>query len=71
MADAGIDVVSFASNHTLAFSNEGLFDTLDNLAQNNIACVGAGRNLSEAKKPAIFEVNGTKIGPRGILQHHS
>ena len=62
MADAGIDIVSFASNHTLAFSNEGLFDTLDNLAKNNITVVGAGRNIKEAKQPAIFEINGTKIG---------
>lgn len=62
MADAGIDIVSFASNHTLAFSNEGLFDTLDNLAKNNVRVVGAGRNIDEAKRPAIFEIDGTKIG---------
>jgi poly-gamma-glutamate capsule biosynthesis protein CapA/YwtB (metallophosphatase superfamily) len=62
MADAGIKIVSFASNHTLAFSNEGLFDTLDNLAKNNITVIGAGRNIKEAKKPAIFDIRGTKIG---------
>ena len=31
IAEAGFDVVSFASNHALGFSNEGLFDTIDNL----------------------------------------
>jgi poly-gamma-glutamate capsule biosynthesis protein CapA/YwtB (metallophosphatase superfamily) len=62
MADAGINVVSFASNQTLAWSNEALLDTLDNLAKNNIKVIGAGRNIEEARRPAIFDIKGTKVG---------
>jgi len=62
MADAGVDIVSFASKHTLAFSDEALFDTLDNLQENGIRVIGAGRNLAEARAPAIFDVGGTTIG---------
>lgn len=62
LAAAGVDVVSFASKHTLAFSDQALFDTLDNLAANGIRVIGAGRNLAEAKAPAIFDIRGTTVG---------
>jgi len=44
------------------YGEEGLNETLDTLIQCNIKTVGAGRNLSEARKPVIFEVNGVNIG---------
>jgi poly-gamma-glutamate capsule biosynthesis protein CapA/YwtB (metallophosphatase superfamily) len=62
LADTGFDVVSFASNHTLAFSNDAFYDTLDNLAKAGLKVVGAGRNIQEARKPVIMDVKGTKIG---------
>ncbi len=62
LADAGFDIMSFASNHTLDFSDEALFDTLDALRKNNIIAIGAGRNIKEARQPAIIERKGVKIG---------
>lgn len=62
IADAGFDVMSFASNHSLDWSEEALFDTLDVMKENRIAVIGAGRNLKEARKPAIIERKNTKVG---------
>ena len=58
---AGFDVVSYASNHHLDWGEEALLDTLDVLRQNRIAVVGVGKNIDEARKPAIIERNGTKV----------
>ena len=62
LADAGYDVMSFASNHTLDYSEEALFDTLEVMQENNVKIIGAGRNISEARQPAVFERKGTKVG---------
>ena len=61
LAYAGFDVVSFASNHTLDWGEEALFDTIDLLKKNGIAIIGAGNNIDEARQPAIIERKGTKI----------
>jgi poly-gamma-glutamate capsule biosynthesis protein CapA/YwtB (metallophosphatase superfamily) len=49
---AGITYVSLANNHTLDFSVEGLVETVDTLATNNIQFAGAGRSAAEAQRPA-------------------
>src|SRR5262245_15706536 len=58
---AGFDVMSFASNHTLDRSEEGLFSTIDTLTKNNIAVIGAGKNIDEARNPLILEREGAKV----------
>lgn len=60
--DAKIDVVSLATNHIMDWGVEGLLGTLDTLDATKIAYCGAGRNLTEARKPAILERKGTKVG---------
>lgn len=62
LAEAGFDVLSFASNHALDYSNEALLDTLDNLAGSGIKVIGAGRNIREARRPTVFERKGMKVG---------
>ena len=62
LAEAGFDVMSFASNHSLDYSEEALIDTLDVMQRNKIAVIGAGRNISEARRPAVFERQNTKVG---------
>ncbi|HHV98861.1 MAG TPA: CapA family protein [Clostridiaceae bacterium] len=59
---AGFNMLSLANNHILDYYQEGLFDTIDILKENGIAFSGAGSNLEEARKPAIIEKNGLKIG---------
>lgn len=62
LQEAKIDVCNVANNHVLDFDVEGLFDTLNVLDQKGIAHVGAGKNLVEAKKPEIIELEDLKIG---------
>ena len=62
LADAGFDVMSFASNHALDYSEEALLDTLDVTKKNKIKVIGAGKDISEARRPVIFERKKTRVG---------
>jgi poly-gamma-glutamate synthesis protein (capsule biosynthesis protein) len=59
---AGVRLVSLANNHTLDFEVQGLLDTLDYLDAAGIARTGAGRNLAEARWPAIVAAAGMRVG---------
>jgi poly-gamma-glutamate capsule biosynthesis protein CapA/YwtB (metallophosphatase superfamily) len=50
---AAIDVCTLANNHVLDFGARGLVDTIVTLMEAGIDTVGAGRNLAEARRPAI------------------
>lgn len=56
------DIMSFASNHTMDMGDEALFDTLNILKKNNIAVIGAGKDIDEARRPVILERKGVKVG---------
>jgi poly-gamma-glutamate capsule biosynthesis protein CapA/YwtB (metallophosphatase superfamily) len=58
---AGFDVVSLANNHIMNFGPEGLFQTIDLLNKGKIAHAGAGRNINEAREPAIVQKNGCRV----------
>lgn len=62
LARAGFDVVSLANNHTLDYGAIGLYDTLDALYDTGIGAVGAGPDLARARRPAIVETDGHRIG---------
>ncbi len=55
---AGIDCCVLANNHVLDFGESGLAQTLDTLRKADIETAGAGRNLAEARTPAVIEVSG-------------
>ena len=57
---AGIDAVSTANNHSLDYEYDALFEMLAALEEAGIRQAGAGRDLEEASKPAIFERMGRK-----------
>jgi poly-gamma-glutamate synthesis protein (capsule biosynthesis protein) len=61
LTDAGFDVMSFANNHHLDYGDAAFHATLDILAANKIAQVGAGANIVEARKPVVLDRNGTKV----------
>jgi poly-gamma-glutamate synthesis protein (capsule biosynthesis protein) len=58
---AGFQVVSFASNHCLDMGTEAFLETIDVLKEQELDVIGVGRNIEEARKPAIVEVKGTRI----------
>jgi poly-gamma-glutamate capsule biosynthesis protein CapA/YwtB (metallophosphatase superfamily) len=64
----GFEVVAFASNHCLDYGMEPFLDTLELLDRHRIRYVGAGRNIEEARKPAIIEKKGTRVGFLSYLQ---
>jgi poly-gamma-glutamate capsule biosynthesis protein CapA/YwtB (metallophosphatase superfamily) len=58
----GFDVVAFGSNHCLDYGIEPFLDTLELLERHRIQYTGAGRNIQEARRPAIIEKKGTRFG---------
>jgi poly-gamma-glutamate synthesis protein (capsule biosynthesis protein) len=52
--DAGFDVVSFASNHCMDWGREVL-------EKEGLSVIGAGKNIEEARRPAVVERKGTRI----------
>lgn len=58
MQEMGIDLVTLANNHALDYGRDAMLDTIDTLDHVGIRHVGAGKNLAEARKPAIVELNG-------------
>ena len=59
---AGFDVMSFACNHAVDYGFDAFHDTLTHLGEGGIAVCGAGRNMAEARKPAIVTRGDTRIG---------
>jgi len=60
---AGFDVMSNAGNHILDWGYEGYFDTMRYMKEAGIEIVGAGDNITEARKPVIRTLDdGTKVG---------
>jgi poly-gamma-glutamate synthesis protein (capsule biosynthesis protein) len=55
---AGIDCCVLANNHVLDWGRAGLRDTLENLARLEIKTAGAGRNIAEARAPALLSAKG-------------
>lgn len=52
---ARIDVCALANNHVLDYGYPGLEETLATLAAAGLKTAGAGRNVTEARRPAIIE----------------
>ncbi len=59
---AGIDIVSLANNHMKDQGEKGLFSTLETLDTVGVRHVGAGKDLTDARKVQILEVEGVRVG---------
>lgn len=62
LKQAGINLVSLANNHMLDYGWDAIAETIDRLNQVGIRHSGAGKNLTEARKPALIEKKGMKVG---------
>jgi poly-gamma-glutamate capsule biosynthesis protein CapA/YwtB (metallophosphatase superfamily) len=60
--DCGFDAVTIANNHMYDFGPEALLDTRALLLERGIAVTGAGRDLAQAREPAIVERSGIRVG---------
>ncbi len=61
LEDLGTDVVELTGNHLNDWGPESVNHTMDLYEGANMATFGGGRDLDEAKEPALFEHNGNKI----------
>jgi poly-gamma-glutamate synthesis protein (capsule biosynthesis protein) len=55
---AGIDCCVLANNHVLDYRRSGLLETLHTLERVGVRSAGAGRNLAQARAPAVIDVPG-------------
>lgn len=63
--DCAFDAVNFANNHICDSGFPAMLDTRDMFLRMGIAVTGAGKNLGEARQPAIIERNGIRVGYLG------
>lgn len=56
-----IDAVTMANNHILDYGNKGITDTFKELVNHKIEYIGAGNDLTEARKPLSLYKDGIKI----------
>jgi poly-gamma-glutamate capsule biosynthesis protein CapA/YwtB (metallophosphatase superfamily) len=65
----GIGAVNLANNHIMDHGPQGLATTIESLQDNDIAYIGAGKDLAEARKIWIKEVHGLRIGVLSLGEH--
>jgi poly-gamma-glutamate capsule biosynthesis protein CapA/YwtB (metallophosphatase superfamily) len=65
----GVDCVTLANNHALDYGLDALADTLEHLVDAGIAVVGAGPDLSRARRPAVLAAGGLRVGVVGVTDH--
>jgi len=63
--DCHIDVASLAGNQIMDFGDDAMLDTKARLERSGIRVVGVGRNVAEARMPAIVECDGRRIAVLG------
>lgn len=61
LTDCGFNVASVAGDHAMDWGPEELLNTIELLQSRGIQTIGGGRNLAEARRPAIFECNGLQV----------
>lgn len=62
LTDCGFAVATLASNHMFDQGPFGVQDTIDGLRRRGIVPVGAGMTVDEARRPAIIERGGLRLG---------
>lgn len=62
---AGFNILNLANNHIMDYYEKGLFDTIDVLDRSNILHCGAGKNIDDARIPAIIDVRNTTVAVLG------
>lgn len=61
LREAGFDVLSIANNHMSDAGRQNIGKTAEYLRDSGFLIAGAGTNESEARTPAVVEINGKKI----------
>jgi poly-gamma-glutamate synthesis protein (capsule biosynthesis protein) len=62
LTEAGIDLFSAATNHTLDYGRGGIERTLEALRKRNLTFAGLGETLYEARRPGYLETSAGRVG---------
>lgn len=62
LKEINVGLVAMANNHILDYGDKALLDTINLCKENKIETIGVGKNLNEASKSVIKEINSRKIG---------
>jgi poly-gamma-glutamate capsule biosynthesis protein CapA/YwtB (metallophosphatase superfamily) len=65
----GVRAIGLANNHALDYEVEALVETLELLGDAGIAVAGSGRGESQARRGAIVEAGGQRIGLVAVSDH--
>lgn len=61
LARIGLDVVSFANNHSLDYGTDALLDTLSAVEEAGVVVVGAGENLESSLRPRVLHAGDSRV----------
>jgi poly-gamma-glutamate synthesis protein (capsule biosynthesis protein) len=61
LTDVGADVVELTGNHFADRGSAGMLETIEIYRAHNLPYFGGGVDLQDSLKPALFDVNGSKI----------
>ncbi|MGH8945853.1 MAG: CapA family protein [Acidimicrobiia bacterium] len=66
LAANGVEVANLGNNHSGDYGKEALVDGRAQLLAAGVAPIGAGQDLDQAGKPAVFEIKGWKVAVVGF-----
>jgi poly-gamma-glutamate capsule biosynthesis protein CapA/YwtB (metallophosphatase superfamily) len=67
----GVDVVNFANNHVMDFSERGALDAFGELGRVGLPFAGAGRTLGEARAPVFMDTAAGRFALIGVSSSNS
>jgi poly-gamma-glutamate synthesis protein (capsule biosynthesis protein) len=70
LAASNIRLVSLANNHVLDYGPAGLTETIATLDEYGVAHCGAGPDEATARRPAILEARGLRVGFVSCIQRY-
>jgi poly-gamma-glutamate capsule biosynthesis protein CapA/YwtB (metallophosphatase superfamily) len=62
LISGGFNVISWASNNALDFGPDAFLDTKAQLEAGGLKVTGAGKDIEEAREPAIIKAKGVRVG---------
>jgi len=67
----GVDIVNFANNHVMDFSERGALDAIGEISRAGLAFAGAGRTLGEARAPSFVDTPAGRFALIGVSSSNS
>lgn len=58
---AGFQALALANNHSMDMGGEGIVQTVEYLEKSGVKFAGGGRDIDEARRPAIVEKGGVRV----------